>query len=477
MSSKQGLFLEQQTKLIMTPQLYQAIEILQLPILELVSYVNNELNENPLLEDAEEAKDVEETKGAEEAKGVDEVTEQIEEENKVDQIVNGILQEEKDYWATASTISTETETSRFECPFLDNCSLQEYLMEQLRFIKHDTRIPNKLFQTAEYLIGNLDNNGYLASEVQDLADSLKTSVHDILSALSLVQQLDPAGVGARNLKECLALQFPLIPGHPPQLKDMLDYLDDLASGHYNKIAAALNVTVKEVKHMGELLRLLDPKPGSRYSRNNTFKYIIPDAIITKNDDEYSVIVNERDIPKIYINDAYRKALLGHEDEELKKYVRQKITSAINLMKSIELRKITIQEVLEAIVKHQKDFLDEGVTALKPLTMKELAEELNIHESTVSRVCANKYVQTPRGLYSVKCFFAGSIGRKQEVTPGQIKEDIKKYIAQENPCKPLSDKDLADILYKTGIVISRRTIAKYRDELGIPSTTLRRKPTK
>ena len=457
MSSKQGLFLQQQNKLVMTPQVYQAIEILQLSILELVSYVDNELNENPLLEAVEE---------------LDENIEVEKEDDKLEQIVNDILQEEKDYWTPSST-PVETDFPQLDCPFRDNTSLQEYLMEQLRFIKHGSKISDELFLTAEYLIGNLDNNGYLASEVEELADALKISKQEIIKALSLVQQLDPPGVGARDLKECLVLQFFLIPDHPPQLEELLDYLDDLAAGHYKKISTALKVTVNEVRKMGEMLRLLDPKPGSHFSGDNPLKYIVPDAVIKKVGDEYLVLVNERDIPRININDTYRKVLLENEDEELKKYVRKKVTSAVNLLKSIELRRITIQEVLEAIVKRQRDFLDQGVIALKPLTMKEIAEELSIHESTVSRVSANKYVQTPRGLYSIKCFFAGSIGREKEVTPEKIKEDIKKHIAQENSLKPLSDKDLTDIFQKAGIVISRRTVAKYRDELGIPPTTLRR----
>ena len=458
MGSRQGLFLEQQNKLIMTPQVYQAIEILQLPILELESYVNKEFDENPLLEAVE---DLDENN-----------SEEKKEENKLDQIVNDVLHEEKDYWSSSSP--AETEFSQFECPFRDNSSMQEYLMEQLRFIKHGSKLSEELFKTAEYLIGNLDNNGYLASGIEELAAALKVSKKSIEKALSLVQQLDPAGIGARNLKECLALQFSLIPDHPPQLPGILDYLDDLAAGHYKKIATALDITDKEVRKMGELLRLLDPKPGSRFSSNSNLKYIIPDAIIKKVEDEYVVTVNERDIPRISINHTYRKALLGHEDEELKKYVRQKVTSALNLIKSIELRRITIQEVLEAIVRRQKNFLDDGVAALKPLTMKEIAQELNIHESTVSRVSANKYVQTPRGLYSVKCFFAGSIGREQGVTPEHIKEDIKNYLAKENPEKPLSDQYLAEMFQKAGIEISRRTIAKYRDELGIPPTALRRR---
>lgn len=457
MSSKQGLFLQQQNKLVMTPQVYQAIEILQLSILELVSYVDNELNENPLLEAVED---------------LDENIEVEKEEHKLEQIVNDILQEDKDYWTPSST-PVETDFPQFDCPFRDNTSLQEYLMEQLRFIKHGSKISDELFHTAEYLIGNLDENGYLASKIEELADALKISEQEIMKALSLVQQLDPPGIGARDLKECLVLQFFLIPDHPPQLEELLDYLDDLAAGHYKKISTALRITVKEVREMGELLRLLDPKPGNHFSGNNPLKYIVPDAVIKKVGDEYLVMVNERDIPRININDTYRRVLLENEDEELKKYVRKKVTSAVNLLKSIELRRITIQEVLEAIVKRQKDFLDRGVIALKPLTMKEIAEELRIHESTVSRVSANKYVQTPRGLYSIKCFFAGSIGREKEVTPEKIKEDIKKYIAQENSSKPLSDKDLTDIFQKAGIVISRRTVAKYRDELGIPPTTLRR----
>lgn len=462
MGSKQGLFLEQQNKLVMTPQVYQAIEILQLPILELVNYVNNEFNENPLLEAAEDLEQSSEVQD----EGIEKQKEQ-----EIDQLVNDILHEDREYWLAAA--SGEGEYPQYDSPYHDKNSLQEYLMEQLRFVKHGSKLSDKLFEAAEYIIGNLDNNGYLTCSIKEMADLLKVPEKDMIRALTLVQQLDPPGIGARDLKECLLLQFALIPDHPLELAAILDYLDDLAAGHYKKIANALKITVKDVRNMEEYIKLLDPKPGSRFSGSNTLKYIVPDAVIKKVGDEYTVVVNERDVPRVCINDGYRRALLEHQDEELKKYVRQKVTSALNLIKSIELRRITIQEVLESIVQRQKDFLEKGVSALKPLTMKEIAEELKIHESTVSRVSANKYVQTPRGLYSIKCFFAGSIGQEQEITPERIKEDVKKYISMENPAKPLSDNELSDIFQKEGIVISRRTIAKYRDELGIPPTTRRR----
>ena len=185
------------------------------------------------------------------------------------------------------------------------------------------------------------------------------------------------------------------------------------------------------------------------------------------------MVNESDIPRITINESYKRALEQQEGQEVKKFLKDKLQSAINLLKNIENRRATIHSVLEAVVKRQRDFLEYGAPALKPLTMREIAEELGLHESTVSRVVSNKYVQTPRGLCSIKCFFAGSIGQTQEVTPERIKEDIKKFIAQEDPKKPYSDQALAELFQKNGIEIARRTIAKYREELGIPSSTLRK----
>lgn len=469
MANDFGLFIEQNNKQIISPQMYQAIEIIQLSLPELVNYINNELVENPLIEVVDEY----ETAVVEADPAANETLKAQEEYDKwIEGIVEDVLQDEKDNWTMPNR--TDHETPRVEGCWFDNSNLQEYLMEQLRFIKHSAKIPEKEYIAAEYIIGNLDDNGYLTTAMEEIALALKIPQAVVKKALTIVQQLDPPGIGARNLKECLELQLPLIPDCPPQMERLLDYLDDLASGFHKKIASVLGVSVDEVRTMGELLKLLDPKPGSRFDQGVQTKYIIPDAIIKKIGDEYYVLVNESGIPRICINEEYKRVLQSQDEQAIKKYLKEKVGSAINLLKSIEHRRSTIHDVLAAIVKRQKDFFEVGVSGLKPLTMKEIAEELGLHESTVSRVSSNKYVQTPRGLCTIKCFFAGSIGREKEVSPEKIKDDLKTIIATEDPKKPFSDQDLTEIFINKGIAIARRTIAKYREELRIPSSSLRKK---
>lgn len=469
MANHVGLFMEQNNKLIISPQMYQAIEIMQLSLPELIDYINNELVENPLLEVIEEYGEYSEE---DKLPADGELTREEKEEKWLDGVVDGILSSVREDWPPKH--QPESEYNAVEGFWLDNTSLQEYLMEQLRFIKTSAKLSEQEYEAAEYIIGNLDPCGYLGADLEEISQALQISQAEVLKALAIVQRLDPPGVGARTLKECLKLQFPLIPDCPPNLEGILDYLDDLAAGHLKKIATALGITTTEVRALGELLRLLDPKPGSRFDQATEIKYIIPDAIIKKVGSEYFVLVNENDIPRICISQSYKKVLQEQDDQAIRKFLKDKVGSALNLLKSIEHRRSTIHDVLEAIVFRQKDFLEQGVSSLKPLTMKEIAEELGLHESTVSRVSANKYVQTPRGLYPIKCFFAGSIGREKDVTAERIKEDIKKYISEEDSQKPYSDQDLADLFRKKGIEIARRTIAKYREELWIPSSSLRKK---
>jgi len=466
-----GLFIEQKNKQMISPQMYQAIEIMQLSLPELVEYINNEMVENPLIEIAEEyeSQQMEEESETKE----DEYREQDKYENWLNSVVEDVLQEDKDSWTMSLPGQTQIEAIPVEGQWIDNCCLPEYLMEQLRFIQYGSHISPKAFEVAEYIIGNLDTNGYLTVTDQEIMQTLNAEETVFSQGLSIVQKLDPPGVGARSLKECLRLQFSLIPDCPPSLENMLNYLDDLASGHLKKIANALNISVAEVAAMADLLKLLDPKPGSCFERPMETKYIVPDAIIKKIEDEYFVLVNESDLPKICINERYKQVLQGQDDQTIKQFLKEKMSSAFNLLKSIEHRRSTIYDVLEAVVLRQKEFLDEGTAALKPLTMKEIAEELGLHESTVSRVASNKYVQTPRGLCSIKCFFAGSIGGEREISPEKIKSDLKKLIAGEDLKKPYSDQDLSDLFHKNGIAVARRTIAKYREELRIPSSSMRK----
>lgn len=468
MGNSVGLFIEQNNKLMISPQMYQTIEMMQLSLPELIDYINNQLVENPLLEVVEDY-----SKDNSEEEKVEEIRNQKSNEDKwLDSIVEEVLSGNDDNWSISN--KQKEEMPVIEGSSLDNSSMQEYLLEQLRFLKHGSKLSEQEYRIAEFIIGNLDSNGYLASDMQDIIQALDICQEAAFRGLSIVQKLDPLGVGARSLKECLKLQLSLIPDCPYNMVQILDYLDDLAAGHLKKIASSLGVSIDEVRNMWELLRLLDPKPGSRFDQSIDTKYIIPDAVIRKVGDEYLVIVNESDIPRISINKSYKKALQDKEDQEVRKFLRDKLNAAFNLIKSIEQRRSTIYDVLEAVVRRQKDFLDQGLSALKPLTMREIAEELGLHESTISRVSANKYVQIPRGICAIKCFFAGSIGGEKDVTAQRVKDDLKKYISEEDMGKPHSDQDLADRFLKNGIVIARRTIAKYREELRIPSSSLRKR---
>lgn len=468
MANNVGLFIEQKNKLIISPQMCQAMEIMQLPLPELIDYINNELVENPLLEILEEYGE----QSDEERRKIDEDLRLQEKEKWLDSIIEEVLSIGREQGLQSNNQQSELPT--IEAHWLDCGNLQEYLLEQLRFVKHGSHLSDKEYNTAEFIIGNLDSNGYLVADIEEISRVLKISPAEALYALSIVQKLDPPGVGARTLKECLKLQFFLISDCPPKLECILDYLDDLAAGHLKKIASALDISTAEVRTLGELLRILNPKPGSHFDQPMEIKYIFPDAVIKKIGQEYFVLVNENDIPRIGLNESYKKALQEQDDQGIKKFLREKVSSALNLLKSIEHRRSTINDVLEAIVRRQKDFLDQGIPALKPLTMREIAEELGLHESTVSRVSANKYVQTPRGLFQIKCFFAGSIGIGKDITAERLKEDIKKYILNEDSKKPYSDQDLADLFLKKGIKIARRTIAKYREEMWIPASALRKK---
>jgi RNA polymerase sigma-54 factor len=481
------LSLVQSPKLVLNPLMYQALEVMQLPLPELINYINNELAENPLLEVSEDYyHDYERPYDEENSTGVDILRSPgLEGEEEVtdswlERVVKGVLTDEdlgreRSNWA--SYPNPESEYVPQEGQWFDNKSLEEYLMEQLRFVKHTHKLSEEEFKTAQYLIGNLDSKGYLTVSLEEIAVNLKLQLEKVARALQIVQQLDPLGVGARDLAECLKLQFPLLPHCPPKMELLLNHLDFLASGYYKKISLELNISVQEVKAMAELLKLLDPKPGSHFDSNTRTKYIIPDAVIKKIDNEYYVLVNESNVPKLYINEKYRRALREQKDQKFTEFITEKIQAGLNLIKCIENRRRTIHDVLKKVIEKQKEFLDQGVSALKPLTMREVAEELGIHESTVSRVSSNKYIETPRGVFPIKCFFVSSIDGKSEITAEKVKEELKKVIAEEDPDKPYSDQMLVSIFAESGIEIARRTIAKYRKELGIPSSHLRKQVQK
>ncbi|WP_088188758.1 RNA polymerase factor sigma-54 [Desulfosporosinus sp. FKA] len=460
-----GLSLEQTQKLIMTPELRQAITILQLSALELSTYVEEQLLENPLLETQEENSDV---KGESEQNSAEESPL----DNKWDVDWQDYFHDQDENRPRQERV-TPDEKQRFD-PFISAApTLQEHLLEQL----HVQKISAPL-NVAEYIVGNLNDNGGLTLTLEDIARETHVSLETAEKALAVVQTLDPLGVGARNLEECLRLQLPLIPDCPAELSELLKYLEDLAAGRLQKIAHALKLSITRVQELADMIRKLDPKPGLRFSGPGDVRYIVPDVVIEEIGGEFIILVNDVTVPRLGINKAYREALSHEEETDTRKFVEQKLNAAAWLIRSIEQRRLTLYKVANAIVKWQTDFLRYGIHRLKPLTLRDIAEEIGVHESTVSRATSHKYVQTPRGIYEFKFFFANGMGRghssESNITTGEIKLALREIISAENPKSPYSDQKLADLLKAKNMEISRRTVAKYRDELGIPTATVRKR---
>lgn len=460
-----GLSLEQTQKLVMTPELRQAITILQLSALDLSSYIEEQLLENPLLETQEERSDPKEDLEpiVEEVRPADEKWEVDWQDYFHDQDENRVRQERV----------VMEEIQRFD-PFITaSPTLLEHLLEQL----HVQKVSASL-SVAEYIVGNLNENGGLTLSLEDIASETNVSLETAEEALALVQTLDPLGVGARNLEECLRLQLPLLPNYPPELPELLKYLEDLAVGRLQKIAHALKISISRVQELVDLVRKLDPKPGIRFSGPGDVRYVVPDVVIEEIEGEFIILVNDITVPRLGINKAYREALSLEAGTDTRKFVEQKLNAAAWLIRSIEQRRLTLYKVANAIVKWQSEFLHQGIRYLRPLTLKDIAEEIGVHESTVSRATAHKYIQTPRGIFEFKFFFASSMGRGNPndsgITTDVIKLVLKDIIATENPKSPYSDQKLADLLKDRDMEISRRTVAKYRDELGIPATSVRKR---
>lgn len=454
-----SLTLKQTQKLIMTPELQQAIKILQLSALELDEYIENELLENPLLDLHEAVTDNQES------------TEQSENNDEIDW---------EEYFQNNSGFDSYGFTQeKKEKPNYDNFisqapSLQEHLMMQL----HVSSDSKEIFKIGEFLIGNIDKRGYLTTSIEETVQFLQVSQDEVRKALKLVQSFEPTGIGARNLSECLLIQLEQRGIKEPKLVELINnHLEDIAETRYNRIAESLGITLSEVQHLRDIIATLDPKPARNFSSTIDTQYIVPDATVKKIDDEYIVIMNDSSSPRLSINSYYRSLLLSEDKESnISKFLSNRFDSAMWLIKSIEQRRITLSRVINSIVKVQRDFLDYGLAYLKPLTLKEIADRIDVHESTVSRAINGKYVQTPRGVFPLKFFFQSGLDNVNGTATSteSIKKIMEEIIDAEDPHKPLSDQKIADKLKQKGIIISRRTVAKYRDELGIAASTKRKR---
>ncbi|GAX90779.1 RNA polymerase factor sigma-54 [Effusibacillus lacus] len=438
-----GLWQEQTQKLVMTPELRQAITVLQYSSQELLEYLEEEVAHNPVMElEAPEW-----------------------------------LQIAKELRDNRQRSNSRDQHKEFpvESVVRANQSLEEYLNRQLSLVKASP----KERQLAAFIIGNLDSNGYLTMKLEEVAEIRGCTRDEAETALRLVQSLEPTGVGARSLEECLLLQALEIRGISPVVLDIIEHhLADVAQGRIGKIASALGVTPKETQQAIDLIRTLDPKPGRWYTHEPP-TYISPDVIVERVSGEYVVVVNDQALPRLHINDFYRKVLEQKEDgisRETKEYISGKLNSALWLLRSIEQRRQTLFKVTEAIVDLQKEFLDHGVRKLRPLTLKQVADRIGMHESTVSRATSGKYVQTPRGVFELKYFFTSGVSTEagDGASAESIKAKIRALVEREDSAQPLSDQKICELLQEEGVRISRRTVAKYREEAGIASSMQRKR---
>ncbi len=446
------LTIEQTQKLSMTPELIQAIQILQFNNQELTDYVQNELLENPVLE-AEKSYDAQEVDIREKIREADYEEESFRQwEYSPD--------DDEDY--TYEQYVSEEET------------LTDYLFMQLQFSSlKDTRAA-----IGRYIIEAVDDNGYLTLSVQEISEAMDVSVELVEETLNFIQTFDPIGVAARNLKECLIIQL----ASKGLLTDEIEYiienmLEDLADNKISYIAKTLGIKNQEVQQIADLIRTLEPKPGRMFSSGETVRYVVPDIFVDRINGEYVVTNNDTSMPKLMVSSYYNKlSAEADKDEELNKYLNDRFNAAVWLIKSIEQRKQTIYNVASAVVRYQQQFFDKGDKYLKTLTLKQIADEIGVHESTVSRSINGKYMQSPRGVFELKYFFSSGVsgGDGTGVSSNSVKSIIREIINGEDPRKPYSDQDMVELLKARDIDISRRTVAKYREGMNILSSSKRRR---
>jgi RNA polymerase sigma-54 factor len=476
MAIQQKLHTKLVQKLILTPSLQQAIKLLPMSTLELADLLNQEMVENPLLEEVptEELQPAEQTQ-----------TEKPEAEQPT--------AEKPDSWDDADYeyffgdylddgYRSRTPSEVKELPPIENTlssasSLSDHLLWQLSLHQSDDE---QLREIGTAVIGNLDDDGYLVASVEEIAAMGEWLVSEVEKALQLIQTFDPRGVAARDLHECLwlHLNFLGLEGTPTE-KIVTEHLRLLQNHQVPEIARRLAMTIDDLKEHIEIIRNLDPKPGSRYNPQQS-QYVIPDVYVVKVEDQYVAMLNEEGLPQLRISPTYRRLLDKNapgteENTETRNYVKDKFRSALWLIKSVDQRQKTIQKVANSIINFQREFLDNGIEYLRPLVLRDVANDIGMHESTVSRVVNNKYMHTPQGVFEMKYFFHSGISSSygDSVSSVTIKQRIRKIIENEDPRKPLSDSKIVSILQKEGLMLARRTIAKYREELKIPTSNQRK----
>jgi len=496
---KQGLRLSQ--NLVMTPQLQQAIKLLQLNRLELQEVINQELVENPALEETSDGEEGSPDPGELSADGsegsvpdpegeqkrdedfVAQATTQTEEEKiytqqNEDFNWESYIEESNNYSGTAPSMREVNEDlPSFENVLTRTTSLEEHISWQLSMaaITDDER------KLGSLIIGNINEDGYLTAPFEDLAKEADLELEDAEEVLKMIQRFDPIGVGARDLKECLLIQAEFIKPRQPLLEKIIaEHLSDLERKNYPAIAKAIGVPQEKVIEAVRLILEFEPKPGRSFNIGDT-QYITPDIYVYKVGDEFVIVLNEDGLPKLRISPYYKNILANKSElgknSKTKEYVQDKLRSAMWLIRSIHNRQKTIYKVTDAIVQRQREFFEKGVQQLKPMILKDVANDIGMHESTISRVTTNKYMHTPVGIFELKYFFNSSINSSDgsdSLASEAVKDKIRQLVSKEDAKHPLSDQKIVELLKRDNIDIARRTVAKYRDMLGVLSSSKRKK---
>ncbi len=493
----QGLQLSQRLSqsLVLAPQLQQSLALLQAPTLELKALVEQELQQNPVLEEAAATETEAQEKEAREGEAqetvdpaeppadlsFDPATEKpsgpVDDFQAEFERLVQLDQEWRDHFAQTNIplrASAEEEEKRqfmFDS-LVAGTSLQEMLLEQVR----ESTLPQERWPIAEMLIGNIDEYGYLKATVEELTVSTGVSAETILEVLKVIQSFEPPGVGARDLRECLMLQLERA-GQQDSLEYRIvrDHMEALGKRRIPEIARGTGTEVDEVQDALENIGRLEPRPGRAYLPDND-QYILPEVFVQRSGDDFVVSTNNEHIPHLRISNTYKDLMSqGQNSPEVRNYIREKIRAGKFLIKSLHQRQQTILNIAREIVRRQREFMEKGVAFLKPLTMVQIAEVVGVHETTVSRAVSGKYMQTPQGIFEMKYFFTAGIqtASGDGLSNTSVKDMIAEIFKNEDPTKPLSDQEVVRMLKDKGIVIARRTVAKYRTELNILPSNLRK----
>ncbi len=475
-------------RMVMTPQLQQAIKLLALSRLELTQMIDLEMTENPLLED--ELSDTPSSESGEEVGGDQDADSPEQTEEMELKWEDAYEDDDRERIENDVTFERPQDRPSYEQTLARAISLSDHLLWQLGLCLLSER--DKAIGTD--IIGNIEDNGYLETDPAELAANLQITTTEVLNVLKVIQRFDPPGVGARNLVECLLIQTELL-GLSGSLVETIikNHLDHIEKRRYAQIAKECDVVIEEVLQASKIIEHLEPKPGRPFYANDNFN-IIPDVFVVKlagNQDEwdedakstggYAVVLNDDGMPKMKISSYYRALLRSKQpgEETTRAYLKEKFQSAMWLIRSIEQRNQTILKVANSILQFQYAFMEKGVSQLKPLVLKQVAEDIKMHESTVSRVTTHKYIYTPQGIFELKYFFNGSLAgtgnNAEQKSSLAVREQIEKIVSSENTADPLTDQEIVDKLHAEGVEMARRTVSKYRAELKIASATKRRRP--